>query len=240
MLACWLFLSSFNFPNEKLFLSRKVANISVFDAAGNQFELFSLLGKKSLILSPIYTHCPSLCGIISNGVKNAITDLGTLGNDFTMVSFSFDSSDREKNLADYENRWDMDGKNWKTISASPNNIKLLMSSIDFTYDYNPATKEYDHPSILIVLSPSGRISRYIYGINPSTKDIKLAIMEANAEKTRPGIINGFYLRCFAFDPISKTYKLDWSFIISTFAGLLIIGCVCSIFIRSFIVSKATG
>jgi hypothetical protein len=65
-------------------------------------------------------------------------------------------------------------------------------------------------------------------------------MEAAAEKTSPGIIKGFYLKCFAFDPSTKTYKLDWSFIISTFAGLLMIGIICTVFIRSFIISKSTG
>ena len=237
LLTGWFLLASFKFPDEKKFLSRKIADINVYDATGNSFKLFSLLDKKSLIISPVYTRCPSLCGIISNGVKTAINDLGMLGKDFTMVSFSFDSSDRKENLASYENRWGMDGNNWKTISASPEEISELMKSVDFQYTFNPTSKEFDHPSILIVVTPSGRISRYIYGINPSKKDIKLAVMEANTEKTRPGILKGFYLKCFAYDPVSKTYKLDWSFIISTFAGLLIIGIVFRIFIKSFIVSN---
>lgn len=230
-------LASFKFPDEKKFLSRKIADINLYDGTGKSFKLFALLGKKSLIISPVYTRCPSLCGIISNGVKTAINDLGMLGKDFTMVSFSFDSSDKKENLASYEHRWGMDGINWKAISASPVEISVLMKSVDFQYTYDPASKEFDHPSILIVVTPSGRISRYIYGINPSKKDIKLAVMEANTEKTRPGILKGFYLKCFAYDPNSKTYKLDWSFIISTFAGLLIIGIVFRIFIKSFIFSN---
>jgi protein SCO1/2 len=232
-----LMLSSFKFPDEKKFLSRKAANITVYDAKGNSYELFSLIGNKPLIISPVYTKCPSVCGILSNGTKKAVEELGTLGKDFTVVSFSFDSSDTEKNLAAYETRWSMDGVNWKTISASGENIRLLMSSIDFEYDYNSTTKEFDHPSLLVVLTPNARISRYIYGINPRKKDLKIAVMEAAAEKTSPGIFKGFYLKCFAYDPLSKTYKLDWGFIISTFTGLLIIGIVFSIFIRSFIVSK---
>lgn len=237
---CWLSLCSFNFPDEKRFLSRKVEDIIVFDANGNRVQLFSLLQNKPLILSPVYTKCPSVCGILSNGTKKAITELGTLGKDFNVVSFSFDSSDSEKDLAAYERRWNMDGVNWKTISASGENIQKLLLSFGFEYDYNPSTKEFDHPSLLIVLTPGGRISRYVYGINPSKRDIKLAVMNAAAEKTTPGIVKGFYLKCFAYDPVSKTYKLDWSFIISTFAGLLMIGIVCSIFIKSFIVSKRTG
>lgn len=112
-----------------------------------------------------------------------------------------------------------------------------MASVDYQYDFDPATKEYNHPSILIILTPSGKISRYIYGINPSPRDLKLAVIEAAAEKNRPGIINGFYLRCFGYDPLTKTYKMDWRFIISTSAGLVIIIIMSGIFIRTFIVQK---
>lgn len=234
--VCFL-LSGFNLPNEKKFLAQKAANIEVFDAYGNRFELYSLLGKTPLIVSPVYTRCHSLCGVISNGVKNAITALDGLGKDFAMISFSFDSSDRQTNLVAYENRWEMDGVSWKTLSASAENIRQFLSSIDYQYDYDPATKEFNHPSVLIVLTPAGKISRYIYGINPSKKDIRLAVMEAMAEKTRPGIIKGFYLRCFGYDPVLKTYKPDWRFIISTSAGLLMISLVTGLFIRSFIVTK---
>ncbi len=239
LVVCFL-TSSFQFPNEKKFLSRKAANIEVFDSKGNRFELFSLLRNKPLIISPVYTKCPSVCGISSSGVQKAITEVGKPGNDFTVVSFSFDSNDKKEDLRNYELRWNMDGNNWRTISASGQNIEQLMSSIDFQYDFNSVTKEFDHPSVLVVLTPSGRISRYIYGINPSKKDIKLSLMEAAAEKTSPGLFKGFYLKCFAFDPLTKTYKLDWSFIISTFAGLLMIVIICTLFIRSFIISKKTG
>ncbi len=235
--SLWFLLSGFNLPNEKNFLAQKAANIRVFDATGRTFELYSLLGKKPLIISPVYTRCHSLCSVISNGVQKAINELGTLGQDFTMVSFSFDSSDRRMNLAAYENRWKMDGVNWKTISASGEAIQQLLLSIGYEYDYDPTTKEFNHPSILIVLTPSGKISRFIYGVNPSKKDIKLAVMEAMAEKTRPGLFKGFYLRCFGYDPVLKTYKPDWRFIISTSAGLLMISLVSGLFIKSFIVSK---
>lgn len=95
-LVIWLLLSGFNFPNEKKYLSQQAANIDVFDADGNLFTLYSLLQQKPLIISPVYTKCYSLCGVISNGVQNAVSGLGTLGTDFNMVSFSFDSTDAKE------------------------------------------------------------------------------------------------------------------------------------------------
>ncbi|MBS1920898.1 MAG: SCO family protein [Bacteroidetes bacterium] len=236
----WILLSGFNFPDEKKFLSQKIANIPVFDDRGNTYELFTLLGNKPLIISPVYTKCPSICGVVSNGIQTAINGMDGFGKDFILVSFSFDSSDKPDDLANYERRWNMDGVNWRTISASPENIQKLMSSMDFQYEYDSATNEFNHPSILIVLTPAGRISRYVYGINPSKKDIRLAVIEAMAEKSRPGFLKGFYLRCFGYDPVLKTYKLDWRFIISTSAGLLMISIISFLFIKSFIVTKGNN
>ncbi|MCO5234299.1 MAG: SCO family protein [Chitinophagales bacterium] len=233
----WVLLSSFGFPNENDYLGQKIANITVYDAKGVQTNLYSLIRNKPLILSPIYTKCYTMCGLLSNGVQQSVNGLGTLGKDFNIVSFSFDSTDTSEDLAAYEERWKIDGNHWKAISASTKEIQKLMASIGYEYDYNSETKEYAHPSILIVVTPSGKISRYIYGVNPKQKDIQLAVIEAMSEKTRPGIIKGFYLRCFGYDPVFKTYKIDWRFIISTSAGLLMIGVLGSILIKSFIIDK---
>ncbi|HOZ83850.1 MAG TPA: SCO family protein [Niabella sp.] len=233
----WILFCSFNLPEEKNFLSQQAANIPVVDATGNRFKLYDLLGNKPIILSPIYTKCRTLCGLISHGVYSAIKNVEGLGKDFKVLSFSFDSSDTQEDLSFYEDRWKMDGQYWKTISASQDNIEKLMQSIGYEYDYIEPTKEFNHPSILIVLTPSGKISRYIYGLDPDKKDIELAVLEASAEKTRLGLVKGFYLRCFNFDPATKTYQFDWRFVISTTAGLLIIAIVTSIFLKSFIISK---
>lgn len=233
----WFIGSSFNLPEENKYLAQKVADVEIFDAQGKYAPLSSYIQGKPLIIVPVYTKCASLCGLINHGVYKAVKDLGTLGQDFNMLSFSFDSSDQFHDLKFYEELWKMDGKHWQTTSASYENIQKLLQSIGYEYDYLPQTKEFNHPAILVVISPNGKISRFIYGLNPSKKDIELAVMEAMAEKSRPGLFKGFYLRCFGYDPLLKTYKVDWRFIISTTAGLLMISLISIIFIRSFIVSK---
>ena len=93
----------------------------------------------------------------------------------------------------------MDGVNWKTVAASGDGIKKLLQSLDYHMDYDAKTKEYAHPNVVVVLTPTGRISRYIYGVEPKAEDLKLAIMEAQVEKTS---LNNFfktlYVRCFTF------------------------------------------
>lgn len=236
--ALGLLTSGFRLPEEKKYLGRKVPDIKITDASGFHQSLYSLLRNKPLIISPVYTKCASLCGVISNGTRDAIYQLGTLGTDFNVVSFSFDSTDQSSDLKNYQLRWKMDGNSWKTISADAASIRLLMASVGFEYETDTILKQFNHPALLVVLSPEGRISRYIYGVNPSKRDIRLAVLDAQAEKTTPGLFAGIYLRCFGYDPQLRTYRVDWRFIISTSAGLIIIFIVSAIFIKSFIVSKA--
>jgi protein SCO1/2 len=229
--------SSFTMPNEEKYVTRKIENIDVFDKNGNIQKLYSYLKNKPLLLCPVYTRCPSVCNMVSNGVKESVVGTEWLGKEFNVLTFSFDSSDTPKQLAFYEKRWKMDGVHWQTVSASYNNIQKLLKSIDFNYDYNSTLKEFNHPAIVIMISPQGRITRYIYGVTPKQRDIRLAATEAQFEVGKAGIVRGFWLKCFAFDPNSKTYKLDWSFLISTFAGLLMIGIICKIFFNLFISNK---
>lgn len=234
LVSVWLLMSSFNLPNEKKYLAQKVADVPMFNAKGEVLQFSSIFNGKPIIISPVYTRCYSICGLVSSGVQNVIKDMEGLGEDYTVVSFSFDSTETPKSLAVYESRWILDGKKWMVLSASPENIRKFMSSMGVEYDYNSSTKEYDHPPVLVVLTPQGAVSRYIYGINPSKKDLNISVMEAQAKITRPGLFTGFYLRCLKYDPLNKTYKVDWRFIIGTTAGMLIIFLVTRMFIKSFI------
>lgn len=239
VLLCLLVtLTSFNLPDETRFISRKVENIVIRDANGNSLRLYDNLRGKPLVLSPVYTRCPMACSLISSGLKNSIDKLGTLGKDFSVLTFSFDSTDTGDDLKNFEKRWKMDGVNWKTVTASGEGIAALLKSLDYDVDYDEQSKEYAHPNVVIVITPSGRISRYIYGVEPKPDDLKLAIMEAQVEKTSfNNFFKTLYVRCFSFNPATKSYHVDWRFILQTIAGLMIIAIVGTILIRSLYANR---
>lgn len=237
-LCLLLTLTSFDLPDEARFISRKAENIVIRDANGNSLHLYDNLNGKPLVLSPVYTRCPMACSLISSGLKKSVEQLGTLGKDFTIITFSFDSTDTNEDLKDFEKRWKMDGVNWKTVAASGDGINKLLQSLDYHMDYDAKTKEYAHPNVVVVLTPTGRISRYIYGVEPKAEDLKLAIMEAQVEKiTLNNFFKTLYVRCFSFNPATKSYKVDWRFISQTSAGLMTITIVGIILIRSLYVSR---
>ncbi|MBP6049650.1 MAG: SCO family protein [Chitinophagales bacterium] len=234
LIAVYFILVAFTLPDENKFLGKKMTDVLLTDSNGDSIRLFKLINGKPLIIIPIYTKCASICGVVNNGTKTAIRKLGTLGKEFNAISFSFDSTDIPFDLQSYQYRWGIDGVNWKAVSANPKNIKLLTQNIGFDYDVDTVMNQYNHPAYLVVLTPEGRISRFIYGVNPSKRDIELAVLAAKAEKTTPGLFTGIYLRCFGYDPVLKTYKVDWRFILSTSAGILIIMIMTTIFLKTFI------
>ncbi|MBS1558512.1 MAG: SCO family protein [Bacteroidetes bacterium] len=231
-------LSSFDLPDESKFISRRIENIVVRDAQGKHTNLYDNMLGKPVLLSPVYTRCPMACSLISNGLKNTVEQLGTLGKDFTIITFSFDSTDTNADLKGFERRWKMDGKNWKTVTSSAQGIKSLLASIDYQIEYDGLTQEYAHPNVVIVITPSGRIARYIYGVEPKAKDLELAIMEAQVEKTS---LNNFfkilYVRCFSFNPATKSYHVDWRFIAQTSAGLVMMIIMGTLLVRSLYFAK---
>ncbi len=232
-IGSFVLLTSFDLPDEARYISREVKNIALRDANGNTIHLYDQLNGKPLILSPVYTRCPMACSLISNGLKSAVDQLGTLGKDFTIITFSFDSTDTKEDLLAFEKRWKMDGVNWKTVTSDATGIRTLLNSIDYHYDYDTQSREYLHPNVVVVMTPSGRISRYIYGIEPKADDLKLAVMEAQVEKYS---LNNFwktlYVRCFSFNPSTKSYHVDWKFISQTSAGLVMMIIVGTLLIRS--------
>ncbi|MCB0605250.1 MAG: SCO family protein [Saprospiraceae bacterium] len=232
-----LLFYGYRFPEEKKFLGKKIPDVTLIDASGSFIQLHNLIRDKPLIITPIYTKCPSYCGLVINGTHEAIARLGGLGEDYNVLSFSFDTTDKVVDLFNYEKRWEMDGNHWKTVSADSQGVAALLSAIGFEYDVDTVFRQYNHPSMLVVLTPEGRISRYIYGVNPSKRDIRLAVIGAQAEQTTPGLFAGIYLRCFGYDPNLKTYKVDWRFIISTSSGIIMICIMVTLFFKTFILNK---
>jgi len=57
---------------------------------------------------------------------------------------------------------------------------------------------------VFVLTPDGRISRYLYGTEFPTRDVKLALVEAGSGRIGT-IVDRILLTCYRFDPAARRY-----------------------------------
>ncbi|MGB9873590.1 MAG: SCO family protein [Hydrogenobacter sp.] len=201
-------------PDEKKTVGTYVPNILLETHSGQKVKLKELADGKPLIINPIYTRCTSACPLMTEGLKRAISNLK---ESVKVISLTFDPRDTIYDLQRFHSVHKLP-ENW-VVARSEQSEKLLRA-IDFPYRYDKSLGEFDHPNLYVVLTPSGKISRYIYGVNPKIRDLQLSILEAKKEEARLSPLEGFLLRCFRYDPSRGTYDIDWFFIFDVLGGLL--------------------
>jgi protein SCO1/2 len=170
-------------------------------------ELFN----KPTIMSFVYFDCPNLCSPLLDGIAEVIGKMDMeLGVDFQVITISFNTSDtpekaKEKKVNFVSRISKEHQKDWIYLTGTQENISRITEAVGFKY--KPQGLDFAHPSAIFVLSPKGKITRYLYGLTYLPFDVKMAIIEAQKGIARP-TINKILELCFAYNPGSKTYTLQ--------------------------------
>ncbi|MDG2053187.1 MAG: SCO family protein [Phycisphaerales bacterium] len=169
---------------------------------------------RPVILTLNYYRCPMLCTLTLNGLVKSLNKLDwTAGNEFEIVTVSIDPNE-EPELAQVKKRhylsfYDREGvdKGWHFLTGNQSEIETLANSIGFGYRYDESSGEYAHASSIQFVTPSGRVSRYFNDIEFDPRDTKLALIESS-EGAIGSPFERMALRCFYYDPDSKSYKFS--------------------------------
>jgi protein SCO1/2 len=183
------------------------------DDGGREVRLGEYFGKRPVVMLFAYYNCPMLCTQVINGLASAlgVISLNT-GQDFEVVVVSFDPRDttatasarKAAYLDRYKRAGAADGTHFLTGDAS--SIKQLTKAAGFRYVWDEATKQFAHPSGVIVLTPDGRLARYMFGIEYGPRDLRFAIVEASDGKAgNPA--DALLLYCYHYDPMTGRYGL---------------------------------
>lgn len=160
---------------------------------------------RPVILTLNYLRCPNLCPIILSSLAADLNGLPfTLGDQYTVLTVSIDPRDtpaqavdmRAKALQMYERSGGEDG--WHILTGTQDQVDLLANAVGFQYQYDADQDEYAHPAGVIVLTPDGTISRYLYGLDFSPNDLRLALVEA-AQRHIGTVVDQVLLTCFHYD-----------------------------------------
>jgi protein SCO1/2 len=98
------------------------------------------------------------------------------------------------------------GNGWHFLTGTEEQIKKLASQVGFGYRYDKRDQQYAHSAVLFALTPEGKISRYLYGIEYRPKDFRLALLEASSGKIGT-VIDRLLLFCYRYDPITRKYSM---------------------------------
>ena len=83
-------------------------------------------------------------------------------------------------------------------------LRQLTESVGFRYVYVPARDQFAHASGIMVLTPEGKVSRYFYGVEYPTRDLRLGLVEAAANRIGSAV-DQVLLLCFHYDPTTGKY-----------------------------------
>ncbi|MBI4687765.1 MAG: SCO family protein [Nitrospirae bacterium] len=209
-------------PDEKLTLGKSIPNAKLFDSKGHEFFIKDITAGKPLVISFIYTRCLTACLVITDALNEVVTKAGGLGKDFKVLTLSFDPMDMVHDLDKFKRQWRLNEESWIVAAGEKEEVKKILDAVQFRYVYDMASREFLHPNFIVILTPNGKISRYLYGVSPREKDFKLGIIEAKKGGTSFSVLDGFLLRCFRFDDATKSYKVDYGFLIHLVMGSITI------------------
>lgn len=167
---------------------------------------------KPVILNLVYYKCPMLCNLTLNAQVNVLRELAwSPGNEFEVVTISIDPTEtiemaQEKKSAYLSNFDRPVGRGWHFLVDHNGNVKKLAEQVGFRYNFDPVQQQYAHSAAIMVLTPKGVVSRYLYGIKFRERDLRLALTEASEDKFGMSF-EKLMLMCFHYDPSAKSYVL---------------------------------
>lgn len=190
-------------------------NLQVTDEVGNKVALSHFFkAHKPVIISPVYFSCPGLCNFHLNGLTDTLKLVDwSPSNQFEVVAFSFDAKEtpavalkkKESYMKVYNRAGTENG--WHFVTADQDTITKFTQSVGFKFKWNEKAGEWSHASAAIVVSPEGKISRYLHGIQFEPRDMKLALNEASNGKVGT-IVDSVMLFCFKYDNHQSKYGLQ--------------------------------
>ncbi|MCI0684614.1 MAG: SCO family protein [Gemmataceae bacterium] len=188
-------------------------DVRLRDESGREVRLGDYFGDKPVVLLFAYYRCPGLCSLALNGLADCLRELPpTPGQDFVVLTISFDPGDSAELAAAkrqaYLEQYGRPGadQGWHFLTSAEREVGRLADAVGFRYAYDPQTGEYAHASGLVVLTPEGKVSRYLFGVNYPPRDLRLALVEASEGKIGTAV-DQVLLFCLSYDPVTGKYRL---------------------------------
>jgi protein SCO1/2 len=191
-------------------------NITLTDQNGRRVKLGDFLGAGPVVLTLNYYSCPTLCPLVLKNLGNTVSTIKglSIGKDYSIVTISIDPDEslertraKAKENREMMDRTDLAAERWPFLFGDKKSIDSLTNTVGFRYE-KVGDHNFAHPSVFIVLTPGGKVARYLYGIDIRPADLKLALMEAAGGKIGGSpFLNQVLLYCYHYDPVGKKYSL---------------------------------
>jgi protein SCO1/2 len=181
------------------------------DESGNRISLRQVINKPT-ILAPVYFGCPDVCSFLLYNLAGALNQLSSEpGREYQALAVSFDETEKpplafeKKRLYLKMIERPFSEEAWRFFTGEEENIRKLTEAIGFRFKREGKT--FQHPILMVVLSPNGKITRYMYGTDVLPFDLKMALLEASEGRSGPTVSKVLRF-CFSYDPKGRKYVFN--------------------------------
>lgn len=181
------------------------------DESGAPVRLADYFGRVPAILVLAYFGCDNLCGVVLQSTADTLRQVGLdAGRSFQVVVVDIDPTEtptlartaRAQTLARYGRPGAAQG--WHFLTARGEVSRAIAHAVGFRYLYDEQEKRYAHPAGITVVTPQGRISRYLLGVRFAARDLRLALVEASHGRIG-SVADQLLLLCYHYDPARGKY-----------------------------------
>lgn len=203
---------------------------------GDAIRLRDLLGERPAILQLVYYECPMLCKLATDGLVRTLRAMSLeVGGDFDVLTISFDPHETTRLSAAAKRatlrRYARDGNaaaaGWHFLTGDEESINRLTESVGFRYTWDPTLGQYVHGAGIIILTPEGKVSRYLNGVEYAGRDVRLALVEASDNKIG-SVTDQVLLLCYQYNPSIGKYGWQIQRVIEVFGMATLTAIVGSI------------
>ena len=184
------------------------------DDAGRQVSLRDYFdGKRPVLLQLGYNRCPMLCSLVLNGTFDGLKGVEWMpGKEFDVLSISVDPTEtpelakakKESYLAEFERKGAGQGVHF--LVGSEIMSKTVADAVGFSFRRQD-NGDYAHAAVIMLITPEGRISRYMYGTKFEPADLRMGLLEASQGRIGT-TLDRFILWCHIYDANARGYVLQ--------------------------------
>lgn len=179
-------------------------------------------GSRPVLLHFVYYNCAVICENALNSIAETLAGQPwTVGLEYDVITVSMDPNDgpeasslaRGRVLARYP-RTEAE-RGWHFLTGTEAEIRRVTDAVGYSFRWDEGTQQFAHPAVVMLLQRSGRVARYLYGLELTGNDVRLGLIEAAGDRTLAssgtgvvdGIVDRALLFCFRWDHVESRYVL---------------------------------
>ena len=196
------------------------------DERGNAVQLGDFFdGERPVVLNFAYYSCPVVCDLVLREMVTGLAEIGwTAGEEYEVVSISIDPRDgpaaaRETKATLLEQYGRPSSGGFHLLTGDGEDAKRVAEAVGWKYDYLPVQEEYAHPAALVLLTPEGRIARYLLGLRYEPNDLRVGLLEASEGRSMT-VVEQALVYCYRYDPESGGYVVVAERVMQVGGGLV--------------------